>query len=82
MSKIGLVNVMHILTDPNSHSYYVTFKNSTTLQARLNLSDDPPHSIGIGVRELGLGEADAVVPGVEHVVEALEERHAVDEVEA
>lgn len=34
------------------------------------------------MRELGFGEADAVVPGVEHVVESLEERHAVDEVEA
>ena len=38
-------------------------------------------SVRLRVRELCGGEADLVVPRVEHVVESLEERHAVDKVE-
>ena len=45
---------------------------------------DPPKafSVGFGVSELSRGESDLVVSRVEDVVESLEERHAVDEVES
>lgn len=39
-------------------------------------------SVCLRVRELRGGEADLVVPRIEHVVESLEEGHAVDEVES